>query len=299
MSQDSTLATPRHRPAPTLDMADVYAFGTRVLTWLLAWTAAAVIGFPLLWMVLCSFKSSGELYAFPPTFLPHVWTLDNYVNLFSQTQFGTYFLNSLIVAFGATAVSLPVGAMGAYTLTRFDSRTTRALSRLTLVCYMLPEVLLVVPLYGYVVRIGLADTLVSLIIANAAFTLPLTLWFMRSYFRAVSVSMEESAMIDGCTRAGAVLRVTLPLALPGLASVSLFSFNHAWNEFLFALVFTSSEQNKVLSVGLATWIGQGDIRSWGMLLAAAVLITVPVVTFFLVVERKLVSGLSEGGAKGG
>ena len=163
---------------------------------------------------------------------------------------------------------------------------------------MLPEVLIVLPLYIYVVKLGMADTLISLIIANTAFTLPLALWFMRSYFNAIPVSLEESAMIDGCTRLGAMMRVTVPLALPGIISVGVFSFNHAWNEFLFALVFVSSETNKTLPLGLATWIGQDNIYSWGMLLAGAVLVTVPVILFYLLVQRKLVVGLADGGAKG-
>ena len=144
---------------------------------------------------------------------------------------------------------------------------------------------------------GLGGHTAFLIIANTAFTLPLTL-FMRSYFNAIPLSMEESAMVDGCTRLGAAVRVVLPLALPGLVAVSVFSFNHAWNEFLFALVFTSSENKKVLSLGLSTWIGQDNIYSWGMLLAAGVMITIPVVAAFMAVERKLISGLGEGSAKG-
>jgi len=280
------------------EMADVHYLTSRILFYLLVITAVSVIGFPLFWMLICSFKPGGELYATPPTFLPNVWTLQNYRDLFIQTNFLTYFRNSLIVAFGATFLSLIVGGLGAYSLSRFQFFGIAAFSNATLVCYMLPEVLIVLPLYIYVVKLGLADTLIALIIANTAFTLPLALWFMRSYFNAIPVSLEESAMIDGCTRLQAMMRVTVPLALPGIVSVGVFSFNHAWNEFLFALVFTSSESNKTLPLGLATWIGQDNIYSWGMLLASAVLITIPVILFYLLVQRKLVVGLAEGGTKG-
>jgi ABC-type glycerol-3-phosphate transport system permease component len=284
---------PRNR-----DIADMHYLASRVMLYLLAFTAVSVIGFPLFWMLICSFKPGGELYAVPPTFLPNEWTLQNYRDLFVQTNFLTYFANSLIVAFGATFLSLVVGGLGAYSLSRFRFFGIAAFSNATLVCYMLPEVLIVLPLYIYVVKLGMADTLISLIIANTAFTLPLALWFMRSYFNAVPISLEESAMIDGCTRLGAMMRVTVPLALPGIISVGVFSFNHAWNEFLFALVFVSSETNKTLPLGLATWIGQDNIYSWGMLLAGAVLVTVPVILFYLLVQRKLVVGLADGGAKG-
>ncbi|MCS0502043.1 carbohydrate ABC transporter permease [Ancylobacter mangrovi] len=278
--------------------ADLHYVTSRVMVYLLAFTAVSVIGFPLFWMVICSFKTSTELYQFPPAFLPHDWTLTNYRDLFIQTNFPIYFVNSLVVAGGATLLSLIVGGLGAYSLSRFKFAGMRTVSMLTLLCYMLPEVLLVIPLYLFVVDLGMADTLISLIIANTAFTLPLTMWFMRSYFNAIPASLEESAMIDGCSRFQAMRKVTLPLALPGLVSVGVFSFNHAWNEFLFALVFTSSETKKVLSLGLATWIGQDNIYSWGMLLAGAVLVTIPVVLFYLLVQRRLVVGLSEGGVKG-
>jgi ABC-type glycerol-3-phosphate transport system permease component len=265
---------------------------------LLVVVACTMVGFPLFWMVISSFKAAGEFYVRPPTFLPTAWTLQNYRDLFVQTSFGTYFRNSLIVAVGATVLSLLIGGLGAYALSRFKYRSITIFSRLTLLSYMLPEVLVVIPLYVYVVRIGLADTLFSLIVSNMAFTLPLTLWYMRAYFNAIPVTLEESAMVDGCTRLQALRRVVLPLALPGLVSTGVFAFNHAWNEFLFALVFTSSERNKVLTLGLATWIGQDSIYSWGMLLAAAVMVTIPVLVFYLLVQRQLVVGLAGGGTKG-
>lgn len=280
------------------DMADLHYLASRMMIYLLVVTAVSVVGFPVLWMVICSFKSPGELYHLPPTFLPQVWTLDNYRELFSQTNFITYFINSLIVAGSTTALSLIVGGLGAYSLSRFRFGGMRTFSTLAFVCYMLPEVLLVIPLYIYTVDFGMADTLLALIIANTAFTLPLTLWYMRSYFNAIPASLEESAMIDGCTRFQAMRKVTLPLALPGLVSVGVFSFNNAWNEFLLALVFMSSESKKVLSVGLSEWIGQDNIYNWGMLLGGGVLVTLPVVVFYIFVQRSLITGLAEGGVKG-
>lgn len=294
---DTTISRqlPKHR---NYEAADVYHLARRTMFYLLVFTVVMVVGFPLFWMLLCSFKPPGELYAVPPDILPQVWTLQNYRDLFQQTNFATYFTNSLIVAGGATFLSLLIGGLGAYSLSRFRFFGIRGFANVALICYMLPEVLIVIPLYSYVVKLGLADTLIALVIANTAFTLPLALWFMRSYFNAIPISLEESAMIDGCSRLQAMFRITVPLALPGIVSVGVFSFNHAWNEFLFALVFTSSEKNKTLPVGLATWIGQDNIYSWGMLLAGAVLVTIPVVVFYLLVQRKLVTGLSDGGVKG-
>ena len=169
---------------------------------------------------------------------------------------------------GATFLSLLIGGL-AYSLSRFRFFRIAAFSNAALICYMLPEVL-VLPLYIYVVKLGLADTLFALIVARIPPSMPTSrCWFMRSYFNAIPVSLEESAMIDGYAPASHVSRHSASGS--GVISVGVFSFNHAWNEFLFALVFTSSERNR-LPLGLATWIGQDNIYSWGMLLAGAVLV---------------------------
>jgi ABC-type glycerol-3-phosphate transport system permease component len=286
------------RPPRSSLLTNPRALALRLLLYLGVCGTVTAVCFPLAWMVSGSFKSRAELYAYPPTFFPTSWTLENYRTLLGQTEFITYFVNSLIVACGATLLALAFGTMAAYSLTRFNFRGLKAIAQASLFCYMLPEALLVIPLYMFVVRVGLADTLLALVISNTAFTLPLSLWFMRSYFAAIPATLEESAMIDGCTRFQAFHRITLPLALPGVISVGVFAFNHAWNEFLFALVFTSSETKKVLPIGLATWIGQDSVFSWGMLLAAAVLITLPVILFYAMVQRHLVSGLTAGGVKG-
>lgn len=280
------------------DISSLNEVASRLIIYLLVLTTVSVVGFPVFWMVICSFKSGGELYQLPPHILPQQWTFGNYVELFTHTNFYDYFVNSLIVACSTTALSLLVGGLGAYSLSRFRFKGMRTFSTLTFVCYMLPEVLLVIPLYIYAVKLGVADTLFALIVANTAFTLPLALWYMRSYFNAIPASLEESAMIDGCTRFQAMRKVTLPLALPGLVSVGVFSFNNAWNEFLLALVFMSTESKKVLSVGLATWIGQDNLYNWGMLLGGGALVTLPVVVFYLLVQRRVITGLSEGGVKG-
>jgi len=273
-------------------------FSNKLTHTLLVIIVCTIVGFPLFWMIASSFKPPSEFYSSNPTFFPELWSIDNYKQLFIQTSFAKYFLNSLIVAMGSTTLSLIIGGLGAYALSRFNYRLVRIFSQLTLLSYMLPEVLIVIPLYLYVVKIGLADTLIVLVITNMAFTLPLTLWYMRSYFNAIPMALEESAMVEGCNRLQAFRLIALPLALPGLISTGVFAFNHAWNEFLFALVFTSSEKNKVLTLGLATWIGQDAIFSWGMLLSAAVLVTIPVMLFYLLVQKKLVVGITSGASKG-
>lgn len=270
----------------------------KAVAFLLAFAVASVVGFPFIWMMLCSVKVPAELYDAPPSFLPVAFTWHNYADLFIQTGFLRYFTNSLIVAGSSTVLSLVLGAIGGYALARFDFFGLAVFAALSLLCYMLPETLVIIPLYVLATQIGLQDTLVSLIAANTAFTLPFALWFMRAYFRSVPASYEESAMLDGCTRFQAFRWVTLPIALPGVASVGIFAFNNAWNEFLFALVLTSSEKNKTLPLGLSTWIGQDSIYSWGMLLAGSTLLTLFSMAAYLIAQSGVIPGMGEGGTKG-
>lgn len=257
----------------------------------------ALVSFPLFWMIASSFKPRTELYAFPPTFFPTVYTLDNYVELLTGTGFPNYFKNSLIVATGSTLLSMIVGSFGGYALSRFRFRGFTAFARLTLVAYMLPSIMLVIPLYVTIGNLGLVDTLESLIITNTTFTLPFALWLLRSYFSTIPIELEDAAMIDGCTRFQALLRVIVPLALPGIISTSIFAFTHSWNEFLYALVFIHSDALRTLPPGMGTFIQQDSIYQWGMLMAGSVLITIPVLIFYMIVQRNLVVGLTEGGVK--
>ena len=256
-----------------------------------------LVAFPLFWMIASSFKPRTELYNFPPTFFPNVYTLDNYVELLTGTGFPTYFKNSLIVATGSTLLSMVVGSFGGYALSRFRYRGFKAFARLTLLAYMLPSIMLVIPLYVTIVDLGLVDTLESLIITNTTFTLPFALWLLRSYFSTIPVELEDAAMIDGCTRFQALLKVIVPLALPGIVSTSIFAFTHSWNEFLYALVFIHSDSLRTLPPGMGTFIQMDSVYQWGVLMAASVLITIPVLIFYMIVQRNLVVGLTEGGVK--
>ena len=258
-----------------------------------------VVAFPLFWMVSTSFKSKVEIYVTPPTLLPTMWTLENYVDLFLITKFGYYYRNSIVVAASATLISITVGSLAAYSLSRFRFLGFALYLRLILFTYMMPSIFLMIPLYILAVDVGLQDTLLGLIIANSTSALPFTIWLLRSYFRTIPIELEEAAMIDGCGRFGAFCRVVLPLALPGIIATSLFAFTAAWNEFLYALVFINTDELRTLPVGLNSWIGGGDSQMdvWSMLLAAAVLTTAPVLVFYGLVQRHLVVDLSAGGTK--
>ena len=272
---------------------------SRAFVYLLMATIVFVVAFPLFWMVSTSFKPKTEIYVTPPTLLPMVWTVQNYLDLFALTKFPLYYRNSIIVAACATLLAISVGSLAAYSLSRFRFLGFALYLRLVLFTYMMPSILLMIPLYILAVNVGLQDTLLGLIIANSTSALPFTIWLLRSYFGTIPIELEEAAMIDGCGRFGAFWRVVLPLALPGIIATSLFAFTASWNEFLYALVFINTDNLRTLPVGLMSWIGGGDSQMdvWSMLLAAAVLTTAPVLVFYGLVQRHLVVDLSAGGTK--
>jgi ABC-type glycerol-3-phosphate transport system permease component len=271
----------------------------RAFLYLLMALIVFVVAFPLFWMISTSFKPKTEIYVTPPTLLPMTWTLQNYIDLFWITKFGYYYRNSIIVALSATLLAITVGSLAAYSLSRFRFLGFALYLRIILFTYMLPSVLLMIPLYVLAVDVGLQDTLLGLIIANSTSALPFTIWLLRSYFATIPIELEEAAMIDGSGRFGAFRQVVLPLALPGIIATGLFAFTSAWNEFLYALVFINTDDLRTLPVGLNSWIGGGDSQMdvWSMLLAAAVLTTAPVLVFYGLVQRHLVVDLSAGGTK--
>lgn len=257
-----------------------------------------VVAFPLIWMVLGSFKSRGEIYRVPPSLFPRKLTLEGYRLLAYYTDFPVWFRNSLIVAMTAALLAVVIGGITVYTVTRFRFVGGRAFTYSILFTYMLPPILLVIPFFALWVKLHMADKLSSLVLSYVSFTLPFTLWMLRSYFESIPVDMEESAMVDGATRLQAFRLITIPLALPGIIATFIFTFILAWNEYLFALVLLSSESNKTVSLGIASLIGTKALFSWGMLNAAGVLGTVPVLVFFILVQRWLVAGFTVGALKG-
>ncbi|MCC6178880.1 MAG: carbohydrate ABC transporter permease [Chloroflexi bacterium] len=277
--------------------ARIFRVVGRVYLYVSVIVIVALVSFPLFWMIASSLKPRNELYAFPPTFLPHTYTLSNYVELLFGTSFTTYFKNSLIVAVGSTLLSMVVGSLGGYSLSRFRYPGFKSFARLTLLAYMLPSIMLVIPLYVTMSDYGLVDTLESLIITNTTFTLPFALWLLRAYFSTIPVELEEAAMIDGATRMQALLKIVVPLGIPGVVATSIFAFTNSWNEFLYALVFIHSDSLRTLPPGMGTFIKMDSVYQWGVLMAASVLITVPVLIFYAVVQRNLVVGLTEGGVK--
>ncbi len=257
-----------------------------------------VMSTPLIWMLLSSLKPDQENAAYPPTLLPQTWTLENYQQLFRVSDFGTYLLNSCVVASAATLLTIVIGVGAAYALSRFRFRWLSGLAGVALFAYTIPPILVLVPIARIITGVGLGNSLTALVILYTATLLPFAIWVLRSYFNGLSVEIEQAAMIDGCTRFGAFVRVALPQAVPGIISTSVFTFNAAWSEYLFASTLTVSPGKLTLSPGLALLLDQTGVYSWGLLMAGAVVMTVPVLLLFMIIQSRLVRGASDGAVIG-
>jgi N,N'-diacetylchitobiose transport system permease protein len=262
---------------------------------------AVVVAFPLYWMVLSAIKPAGELqHTTPWTFAP---TLDSFSRVLDVQNFGLYFVNSLIVAVAVVALSLLASFLSAVALTRFRFRGRTVLLVMLLVAQMVPVEALTIPLFflmrsfGEVVpAIGL-NQLGSLVLVHLAFSLPFAIWLLRGFVAAVPTELEEAAALDGASRFRFTWQVLFPLVAPGLVAASVVSFIHAWNDFLFAKTFLiSGTENRTLPLGLLVFF-KPEEQDWGAIMAGSTLMTVPVLVFFLIVQRHLVSGMA-GAVKG-
>lgn len=260
--------------------------------------SVAVMAGPLLWMLLSSFEPDTETAAYPPTLWPQHWTLDNYNNLLTLTQFGRWFLNSAIASVVSTALVVVLATMAAYAMSRFRFPGAELVGRAALLSYMVPPILLVLPIALLVSAVHLANSLGTIAIIYAATLLAFGLWLLRSYFQGVEVETEHAALIDGATRFQAFYKVVVPQVVPGIISTTIFTFNAAWSEYLFASILLNSGSKMTLSPGISTFISQTSVYSWGVLMAAGVLMTIPVILIFIFFQRYLIAGWSSGAIKG-
>jgi multiple sugar transport system permease protein len=252
---------------------------------------------PLYWMVQTSFKPNREITQ-QGTFYPHTATLDNYERLFENRNFGSYLRNSVVVTGSSVALSLLLGSLAAYAIARFRlwGRIERRVGLGLLTVRIVPAVVLVVPIFLFIFKLGLLNTWLGLIVVYTAFNVGFVVWMMESFFREIPVDLEEAAMVDGDSRLSAFRRIVLPLAAPGLVATAIFAVIVTFNEFLFALVLTSTPDAMTVPRGTSTLIGRIDI-DWGAMSAAGVVAALPIVLFALLVQRHLVRGLTLGALK--
>ena len=287
----------------------------RLVLYLILMVVTFVVCFPLIWALDTSLKPTAEIFQSPPTWIPDRVTVEHYASLIygkpmyfqsgtdyvpdtSPTQhFLTWFGNSLIVTVGATVISVAIATMAAYSLTRFRYWGRGFIPYLSLLGYMMPPIVLVFPLFLVIVDMGLANNLWSLVFGYVSLTLPFCTWLLWAFFRGLPIEVEEAGLIDGATRFQVFYQIVLPCALPGIIAAGIFSIIVAWNDYLFARIFINAVQKLTLTVGVMHFF-EGVHVNWGLMMASAVLMTLPLAILFMIFQRHLVAGFGAGAVKG-
>lgn len=268
----------------------LWVYGTAALL-------ATICGFPLAWLILTSIKPDREIFTSEPTFWTDQPSLDAYARLFEETNYLTYFFNSIIVAGSATLLTIIVATLAGYAITRFRFPGRETIAGGMLLTYMFAPIMIIVPFFILMRGIGLTDSHLGLVLSYTTFALPFSMWLLRSFFQSIPIDLEHAAMTDGASRPQAVWYVIVPLALPGVIAVSIFTFIVAWNDYIFTFILITSDDLKTLPVGLFD-IYTSSVTDWGMITAAGVVITLPALVFFVFVQRYLIAGWGAGGVKG-
>lgn len=268
----------------------LWVYGTAALL-------TTICGFPLAWLILTSIKPDREIFAAVPTFWTDRPSLDAYARLFEETNYLTYFFNSIVVAGSATLLTIIVATLAGYAITRYRFPGRETIAGGMLLTYMFAPIMIIVPFFILMRGIGLTDSHLGLVLSYTTFALPFSMWLLRSFFQSIPIDLEHAAMTDGASRPQAVWYVIVPLALPGVIAVSIFTFIVAWNDYIFTFILITSDDLKTLPVGLFD-IYTSSVTDWGMITAAGVVITLPALVFFVFVQRYLISGWGAGGVKG-
>ena len=272
----------------------------RGLSWwlLLAFLAlvVAVSIFPFAFALSTSLRPRAELFSFPPTWFPKTWAWENFVTVWSAVPLLRYVLNSVVVSVLATLLNMAFAIPAGYALARLSFPGKRLFRQALLVTQMFSQVVLLIGLFRFMNQVHLLDNNASLVITYAALSLAFSVWFLAGYFESIPIEIEEAAMMDGCTRVGALVRVVLPMSKPALVASGVFAFIWAWNEFMIALTFISTPDNRTLPLGIYSFLGQYSVE-WNYLMAAALIAIVPVLILFLLIEKNLVKGLTAGAVK--
>ncbi|MEM7024944.1 MAG: carbohydrate ABC transporter permease [Pseudomonadota bacterium] len=257
---------------------------------------AVVILLPFFWMISVSLKPADEPFAIPAKLWPDQPTLDNYVNAF-RPEFNTYFINSVVVSLSTVLITVTLGLLAAYSFTRNQTRAILICMGLVVAAQMFPASAIIIPIYKLMRSADLLNTYASLVLSYITITLPVAIWMLHGFMARLPAELDEAAAVDGCGPLRTFFSVILPLCRPGVIATSVFVLIVTWQEFLFALSFTSTKDMRTLPVGMNDFIGQYGIR-YGELMASSVLISVPVVAIFFLLQRHFVAGLTAGAVKG-
>lgn len=251
---------------------------------------------PYLYLFFSSIKPPQNVFSSPPTFFPREFSIINYINAIRTDSIVNFFANSIIIAVSSTVISVIIGALAAYSISRFKLKILNVFLVCALITRMIPLTSIAVPIYRIVSSLGMRDSRLSLGAVYIAINLPLIIWMMVSFFDSIPKELDEAALIDGCNRLEAFFKVIIPLTLPGLATTSIFSFMLSWNDFLFALLLTSNKA-KTVPVAISDFLSVYNLEL-GTMAAVAVLFSLPVMIFTFLVQKHIVAGLTLGSVKG-
>ena len=265
--------------------------------WLLGLLITLFAIFPIVWALLTSLKREAAIITTVMQYIPREVTFENYVAIWTRSNFPTLLVNSVVVTAITVVVCAVVGTLASYAIARYQFRGRRELMLFYLVIRMFPAVMIIIPLFILMRNLGLLDSRVGLALAYTTFLLPVFIWMMKGFFDAIPLELEDAARIDGCSRIGAMVRVILPLVVGGLVATVVFVAIGAWNEFLFALMMTTSTGSRTWPVGLQLMVGEFQLP-WGTLAAGGIISIIPVILLLALVQRALVRGLTAGAVKG-
>lgn len=261
---------------------------------LICFLAFAIL--PIYWVVVTSLKPAGDALKLPIEYFPSRVTFDNYIAVFKDTAFPTFYMNSLIVSIVSAFFTLILSLFAAYSLSRFTFRGKRLTLFMFLITQMFPVVVMIVPLFIGFSKLGLIDSLVSLIVCYSIFNIPFCTVMIKGFFDQTPIALEEAAQIDGCTRFQTLLRILLPILMPGIASTFVFAFISSWNEYFLSLMFIHTEELKTIPVGMSVFIGKFEVN-WSLLSAGTIMAILPSLALFMIVQKYLIRGLTAGAVK--
>ncbi len=258
--------------------------------------AAAIILIPIIWMISAAVRPIAEILTYPPELIPSQITGQFFTRILKNPIYQRYFLNSVILSVMVMAFSIALGLLAAYGFSRFRMKGGRAMLMGIVALLMLPPVTVVIPYFRMAHTFRVYDTLLGLVLVDTAFVLPIVVWMLKGYMDAIPVELEEAAQIDGCTRLQALIRILLPLAVPGIIGTATFAFIFAWNEYLLAVSLTDTPISQPITIGLAAFFGQ-YVRDWNSIMALSTISSLPLMLIFIFLQRWVVQGLTAGAVK--
>lgn len=273
-----------------------HGFFADAISYIYLTVLAIFAGFPLLWILLSSVKSRGELTSNPTNLLPQNFTLENFRIVMQQLHFSGNIANSVIVAGSATLICIIISALGAYGVVRFFPRFGKIMTRVLITTYMFPPILLAVPYSIIIGKVGLMNNRVGLVITYLSFSVPYAIWLLVGFFQTVPLEIEEAARVDGANKIQVFGLVVAPIVAPGIVAVAIYTFINAWNEFLYALILINSSSKMTVSIFLKSLEGQ-EVLDWGVMMAASAMVVIPSIIFFMLIQKRIAGGLAQGSIK--